>query len=157
MPARPQKAAGPRIEPPVSLPVPPSTRPAATEAPVPLDEPPVKRVVSQGLRAGGQGRSKLRPPSANSWVASLPMTFAPARRLQRLEHLPQQRQHRDGLVARALGRVEPVPRHCLIQFLSGHISASYFLPKLSFPEPKPSGPGLSRPSTRILSGHATPP
>ena len=78
--ARPQNAAGPRIEPPVSLPVPPRTSPAATEAPVPLDEPPVKRVVSQGLRAGGQGRSKLGPPSANSWVASLPMTTAPASR-----------------------------------------------------------------------------
>src|SRR5712675_612943 len=80
MPARPQNAAGPRIEPPVSLPVPPRTRPAATEAPVPLDEPPVKRAVSHGLRAGGQGRSKLGPPSANSWVASLPMTTAPASR-----------------------------------------------------------------------------
>src|SRR5437660_12192071 len=72
MPARPQNAAGPRIEPPVSLPVPPSTRQAATDAPVPLDEPPVKRLVSQGLRAGGQGRSKEGPPSANSCVASFP-------------------------------------------------------------------------------------
>src|ERR1051326_1684467 len=80
MPARQQNAEGPRIEPPVSLPVPPSTRPAATEAPVPLDEPPVKRVVSHGLRAGGQGRSKLGPPKANSCVASFPMTTAPASR-----------------------------------------------------------------------------
>jgi len=73
--------------------------------------------------------------------------IAPARRPQPLQHLPQQRQHRDDLVALALGHVEPKPRQCLIQFLSGHISASYFLPKLSFPEPKPSWPGLSRPST----------
>ena len=47
---------------------------------MPLDDPPVKRLVSHGLRAGGQGRSKLGPPRANSWVASLPMTIAPAAR-----------------------------------------------------------------------------
>jgi mitochondrial fission protein ELM1 len=34
MPARPQSAAGPRIEPPVSLPVPAAMIPAATAAPV---------------------------------------------------------------------------------------------------------------------------
>ena len=62
----------------MSLPVPPSTSPAATAAPVPLDEPLVKRVVSHGLRAGGQGRSKLGPPKANSCVASLPITTQPA-------------------------------------------------------------------------------
>ena len=73
--------------------------------------------------------------------------IAPVRRPQPLEHLPQQGQDSDDLVALALGHVEPKPRQCLIQFLSGHISASYFLPKLSFPEPKPSWPGLSRPST----------
>ena len=39
--------------------MPPSTSPAATDAPVPLDEPPVKQSVFHGLRAGGQGRSKL--------------------------------------------------------------------------------------------------
>src|SRR4029077_6516012 len=80
MPARPQKAAGPRIDPPVSRPVPPSTSPAATAAPVPLEEPPVKRLKSHGLRAGGQGRSNEGPPRANSWVASLPTTIAPASR-----------------------------------------------------------------------------
>ena len=56
-PATPQKAAGPRIEPEVSEPMASGTRPAATAAAEPLDEPPVKRVVSQGLRAGGKGRS----------------------------------------------------------------------------------------------------
>jgi len=42
MPVMPQSAAGERIEPPVSDPVPPSTKPAATAAPVPLLLPPVK-------------------------------------------------------------------------------------------------------------------
>src|SRR5688500_17041907 len=85
MPARPQYAEGPRIEPPVSLPVPPSTSPAATDAPVPLDEPPVKQSVFHGFRAGGQGRSKEGPPNANSWVANLPTTTAPAARSRATE------------------------------------------------------------------------
>ena len=38
----PHSEAGPRIEPPVSEPVPPRIIPAATAAPVPLDEPEVK-------------------------------------------------------------------------------------------------------------------
>ena len=41
IPAMPQNAAGPRMEPPVSEPVPPSTSPAATAAPVPEDDPAV--------------------------------------------------------------------------------------------------------------------
>ena len=39
-----------------------------------LDEPPGCRSRFQGLRAGGQGRSKEGPPSANSWVPSLPVS-----------------------------------------------------------------------------------
>ena len=42
MPASPHSAAGPRIEPPVSDPVPPRIIPDATAAPVPDDEPEVK-------------------------------------------------------------------------------------------------------------------
>ena len=38
----PHSAAGPRIDPPVSEPSAPGTKPAATAAPAPLDEPPVK-------------------------------------------------------------------------------------------------------------------
>src|SRR3954468_14414064 len=68
-PAMPQSAAGPRMEPPVSDPVPPRISPAATAAPVPDDEPAVKCAGFQGLRAGGQGRSKEGPPKANSCVA----------------------------------------------------------------------------------------
>ena len=74
----PQSAAGPRIDPPVSEPVPPRMSPAATAAPVPEDEPAVKCSLFQGLRAGGQGRSKDGPPKANSCVASLPSMTVPA-------------------------------------------------------------------------------
>ena len=59
-------AAGPRIEPPVSEPSAAGTSPAATAAPEPLDEPPVKCSRFHGLRAGGQGRSNDGPPCANS-------------------------------------------------------------------------------------------
>ena len=52
---------------------------APTPPPLPDEEAPVKRSVSCGLRAGGKGSSGLGPPSANSWVASLPrQTAAPA-------------------------------------------------------------------------------
>src|SRR5438876_10651629 len=77
-PARPQCDAGPRMEPPVSEPSANGASPAATAAPEPLDEPPVKCSRFHGLRAGGQGRSKEGPPCANSWVASLPVSTAPA-------------------------------------------------------------------------------
>ena len=62
IPATPQKAAGWRIEPAVSLPRAAGTSPAATATPEPLDEPPEKRRASHGFRAGGQGRSKDGPP-----------------------------------------------------------------------------------------------
>src|SRR5579875_2645726 len=74
----PHSAAGPRIEPPVSVPRPPRIIPAATAAAVPLLLPAVKCPGFQGLRAGGQGRSKLGPPSANSCVVVLPIRIAPA-------------------------------------------------------------------------------
>ena len=45
---------------------------------VPEDEPAVNRFVSQGLCAGGQGRSKEVPPIANSQVESLPSRIVPA-------------------------------------------------------------------------------
>src|SRR5258708_32259486 len=53
------------------------TSPAATAAPEPDEEPPGICSGFQGLRAGGNGRSKLGPPSANSWVASLPSSTPP--------------------------------------------------------------------------------
>src|SRR5690242_7832991 len=78
MPAIPHNAAGPRIEPPVSVPMPPRNSPAATPAPVPLLEPAVKCWVFHGLRAGGHGRSNDGPPSANSCVDVLPISTVPA-------------------------------------------------------------------------------
>ena len=78
MPAMPHSAAGPRIEPPVSEPVPPRIMPDATAAPVPDDEPEVKCSGFQGLRAGGHGRSNDGPPMANSCVDSLPISTTPA-------------------------------------------------------------------------------
>src|SRR5437868_10001279 len=77
-PVMPQNEAGPRIDPPVSDPSEAGTRPAATAAPAPLDEPPVKCSRFHGLRAGGHGRSNDGPPCANSWVASFPVRTAPA-------------------------------------------------------------------------------
>ena len=62
-----------RIEPPVSVPRPSSTSPAASAAPVPPLEPPGMRPVSQGLRVVG-----VTTPKANSWVWVLPMGTAPA-------------------------------------------------------------------------------
>jgi len=56
----------------------PMHSPAATATPEPDDEPEGSSSVFQGLRAGGQGRSKDDPPMANSQVASLPVMTAPA-------------------------------------------------------------------------------
>src|SRR5256885_13984285 len=48
-PTTPQQAAGSRIEPPVSLPMAPATRPAATPPAQPLDEPPQARAGRRGV------------------------------------------------------------------------------------------------------------
>ena len=77
-PTTPQCDAGPRIEPPVSEPSATGTMPAATAAPEPVEEPPVKWARFHGLRAGGHGRSNDGPAWAISWVASLPSSTAPA-------------------------------------------------------------------------------
>ena len=51
-PVTPQKAAGVRIEPDVSLPIAKGTRPAATAAAEPLEEPPLQWSGFQGVRPG---------------------------------------------------------------------------------------------------------
>ena len=56
MPVMPQKLAGWRIEPPVSVPVAAGSRRAATAAAEPPDEPPGTRAASHGLRTGAEGR-----------------------------------------------------------------------------------------------------
>src|SRR5271156_6288425 len=78
MPTMPQALAGLRTDPPVSEPSANGNSPAATPAPDPDDDPPGWCSRFHGLRAGGNGRSKLGPPMANSCVDSLPMMIAPA-------------------------------------------------------------------------------
>ena len=51
-PVTPQKAAGVMIEPTVSEPIANGTRPAATAAPGPLEEPPLQYAVFHGFRPG---------------------------------------------------------------------------------------------------------
>src|SRR5439155_26967575 len=77
-PSMPQKAAGWRIEPPVSVPSPPAARPAATAAAGPPDEPPGTRVRSHGLRVGLNVECSVEDPIANSSMLPLPSITAPA-------------------------------------------------------------------------------
>src|ERR1051325_1311295 len=77
-PTMPQQAAGPRIEPPVSVPVAPGQRNAATAAPEPPLDPPGERSSAHGLRVGPYHGLFVVDPAANSWVLSLPRSTAPA-------------------------------------------------------------------------------
>src|SRR5690606_37347432 len=79
-PAIPQYPAGTRIEPPVSVPRPARTRPAATAAAVALLEPPGIRSRFQGLRVIGKPMVGSGLPSANSYNPVLPTKTAPASR-----------------------------------------------------------------------------
>ncbi len=74
----PQALAGLRTDPPVSVPSANGNSPAQTPAPEPEDDPPGWWPGFHGLRAGGNGKSKLGPPIANSCVDSLPRITAPA-------------------------------------------------------------------------------
>src|SRR5690606_4675984 len=78
MPVTPQKLAGWRIEPPVSVPVAAGSRRAATAAAAPADEPPGTRARSQGLSAGRNAEFSLPEPIANSAQLSLASVTAPA-------------------------------------------------------------------------------
>src|SRR5690606_22252039 len=73
-------AAGKRTEPPVSVPIAKQAVPAATAAPAPLEDPPVKCSRFQGLCAGGVSKSKWTAPVPvpYSQVFSLPINTAPA-------------------------------------------------------------------------------
>ena len=79
-PVCPLNDAGPRTEPPVSVPIPPSTIPVATAIPVPEDDPPAVRSRSHGFRGVGNGFSASGAPIANSDITSLPMITAPPAR-----------------------------------------------------------------------------
>ena len=76
----PQNAAGWRIDPPVSVPVAAGTRPAATAAAEPPDEPPGTRSTSHGLATGPKKLVSLVDPIANSSMFVLPTMTAPAAR-----------------------------------------------------------------------------
>ena len=77
-PTTPHRAAGWRIEPPVSEPKASGAKPAATAAALPPDEPPGTRVVSWGLRVGPKAEFSVELPMANSSRLVLPTTTAPA-------------------------------------------------------------------------------
>src|SRR6185369_633507 len=78
MPVIPQKEAGWRIEPPVSVPVAAGASRAATATALPPDEPPGMRDVSHGFLAGRYAEFSLDEPIANSSQLSLPKVTAPA-------------------------------------------------------------------------------
>src|SRR3954463_10712871 len=74
----PQRAAGWRIEPPVSVPMAQGALPAATAAAEPPLEPPGTRSRSHGLRTGPKPEFSFDEPMANSSMLVLPSTGAPA-------------------------------------------------------------------------------
>src|SRR6266550_4054676 len=81
-PVLPQKLAGQRIEPQVSVPMANAARPAATIAPEPLELPHVQQVAFQGFFAGpvSDAEANRYPiPPASSIIADLPIRIAPAR------------------------------------------------------------------------------
>src|SRR5918911_2845544 len=75
----PVKAAGCRIEPPVSFPVAPGTRRAATAAAEPPELPPGTVSGFHGLRTGPYHDVSFDEPIANSSMLVLPRVTAPAR------------------------------------------------------------------------------
>src|SRR5580692_8197463 len=83
-PTMPQNAAGWRIEPPVSVPVAPRQRLAATAAAEPPDEPPGTSFASEPCRRHGDTTGpkyevSFDEPMANSSLLSLPSSTAPSR------------------------------------------------------------------------------
>src|SRR2546423_5513208 len=78
MPTTPHRAAGWRIEPPVSVPSAHGAAPAATAAALPPDDPPGTRVRSQGLSTGPKPEFSFDEPIANSSWFVLASSEAPA-------------------------------------------------------------------------------
>ena len=77
-PTTPQRAAGWRIEPPVSVPIAQGAIPAATAAAEPPEDPPGTRVRSHGFRTGPNAQCSVEEPIANSSWLVLPSSGAPA-------------------------------------------------------------------------------
>src|SRR5712671_3398577 len=78
MPTQPQRAAGCRIEPPVSEPRVAEHSSATTAAAEPPEEPPGIRLVSHGFLVGPKAEFSVELPMANSSMFSRPKTIAPA-------------------------------------------------------------------------------
>ena len=78
----PHQQLGMRMEPPWSPPMAMSTAPAATSAPLPLDEPPVVRVGSCGLRTGPLSLVWLPPEKHRLSQTALPRMVPPASRMR---------------------------------------------------------------------------
>src|SRR6185295_11898790 len=79
-PTRPQQLAGMRIDPPPSLACATATIPLATAAAEPPLDPPVVRVVSQGLRDGPYASGSVVGTMPSSGVFVRPMQTKPASR-----------------------------------------------------------------------------
>ena len=82
MPVSPQKAAGPRVDPPPSEADAIDVMAAATLAPAPPLEPPGMRVRSHGLLQVGAIFVYVSPKLPNSGVADLPTMTAPEARIR---------------------------------------------------------------------------
>src|SRR5680860_1227837 len=80
MPTTPHKAAGWRMEPPVSVPIAMGACRAATAAADPPEEPPGTRPRSQGFIVGPNAEFSVDDPMANSSMFVLPMITASAAR-----------------------------------------------------------------------------
>jgi hypothetical protein len=80
IPSTPEKAAGCRIEPPVSVPSVRAAMPAATAAAAPPEDPPGTRARSHGLWVVKNAECSVEEPIANSSMLSLPSSTAPASR-----------------------------------------------------------------------------
>jgi hypothetical protein len=79
-PTRPQLAAGTRMDPPPSLPWPTATKPAATAAAEPPDDPPVEWSTAQGLRAGPHASDSVVIVVPSSGTLVRPTAMKPAAR-----------------------------------------------------------------------------
>src|SRR5262245_40324195 len=83
-PTQPQKLAGIRMLPPVSVPMVPAARRATMAAPEPPLDPPGMRPSSHGLTVTPYAFGfDVVTPYASSWVASLPSSTVPASRRDR--------------------------------------------------------------------------
>jgi hypothetical protein len=78
----PHHDAGMRIEPPPSVPSATGTRPAATAAALPPDDPPELRDVSNGLRVGPNSGLSHVPRKPITGLLVLPTMIAPARSIR---------------------------------------------------------------------------